>query len=496
MPLATIITGVAIDIAKKYLFEAGKKVAHEFVDSATGKKTGVIISYRKKETNNNVILFVHGFAGSASETFGVTPDLLVNDHHFDGWDVFSIGYSTDAMPSIGKGLWSVNPNITKIAMNLNTLLDNQFQGYERIAFVGHSMGGLAIQRTILQAGEQIQNKLSHVIFFGTPSAGLKKAGWAKFWNTQLHDLDQKSKFISDLRADWNKKFTIPYRFIFKSIAGSKDEFVPVDSSLSPLDESCRGVIEGNHITMVKPVDINDITNQSFQIILKTLTAQHVEYLHGNPEDINLLLGEYQTVINKFLPNVQGLAKEPLVRLVFALECTGRKAEALQILNDHPLAKANTDIMGIIGGRYKRSYLLSGLQKDLDFANDYYKKALTIAADKNDKPQIFYHAINLAFLGIAGQRDVAANKSYAALALDNCKMDTTYMWELAIIAEANMYLGNIEEAKNFYEKAAKYANVRDRESMYSNAFYGYRSLNALNGDTSAFIKFLDDSFLRN
>lgn len=495
MALATIIAGPVIDMAKKFLFEKGKKVAHDFVDSAAGKKMGAIISYRKEEGNNNVLLFVHGFSGSASETFGATPDILVSDNSFDGWDVFSIGYSSDIFPSIGKGLWSVNPNIAKIAFYLNTLLKNQFEDYDRIAFVAHSMGGLAVQRAILDTAPEIQQKISHVVFFGTPSAGLKKAGWVNFWNTQLKDLDAASDFIKVLRKDWSEKFKNGTGFVFKTIAGSKDEFVPVESSLSPFDETCHGVIEGNHITMIKPTGINDINHQSLQIILKTLTAQKIEYMQGDAGEINLLLGEYQTVINNYLKKAQEIAIKPLIQLVFALECTGRKQEALQVLQSHPKAVDNSDILGIIGGRYKRNYLLSGLQQDLDMALGYYLKALGMAQANNDHEQIFYHAINLAFLKITGEDNKGEMRKYAQLALDNCISENKDKWELATIAEANLYLGHTDVAETYYKEAAKFANARDRQSIYSNAFNGYKSLMANNANDTAFIKMLDDTFLK-
>lgn len=495
MSLSTIAAGALIDLAKDQLMKFGKKAAVDFKDSASGKKLGTIINYRRKDCNNNILLFVHGFSGNSSETFGVTPDMLVADSTFDGWDVFSIGYSSDIFPSIGKGLWSVNPDITKVSAYLRTLLSNQFNDYDRIAFVGHSMGGLAIQRAILDAEPAIQQKISHVIFFGTPSAGLRKAFWARFWNTQLHDLSDQSDFIKKLRSDWENKYSISMPFMFKTIAGTKDEFVPVESSLNPFPESCRGIIEGNHINMIKPKDINDHEQQSFTLILKTLTNKSTDDLHGDPGEINILLGKYQTIINNYLPNAAGLAIKPLIDLVFALECKGRKQEALQVLQNHPLAANNSDLLGIIGGRYKRSFLLTGMQQDLDMALKYYTDALNIAKSKNDAAQIYYHAINLAFLKIAGEDNKNDMKMYAQLALDNCDINSIDKWELATIAEANLYLGKTDVAENYYRQAAKHANARDKSSMYSNAYYGYQAATKDTAKDAAFIKMLDTVLLQ-
>jgi pimeloyl-ACP methyl ester carboxylesterase len=496
MAILAFIPGTIIDMAKKQLFEAGKKVAHGFIDSVTGSKIGEIICYRKAEHNPNVLLFVHGFSGSAADTFGTTPTLLENDHNFAGWDIYSIGYSSDIFPSIGSGLWSVNPDITKVSKYLKTLIDNQFDDYGRIALVGHSMGGLAIQRMILDAPQETLQKISHVLFFGTPSAGLKKARWFAFWNRQVKDLSSDSNFIKKLREDWENKFGTTIPFTFKTIGGSKDEFVPVESSLEPFEEKYHGIIEGNHVNMIKPKDEKDIQHQSFQIILCTLTKQQISYLQGDPEEINILLGKYQKVINNYLPNATLIGTRELTQLVFALECTNKKAEALKVLNNHPASQNNSDLIGIIGGRYKRKYLLDGLQIDLDNALHNYSSALQMAETNNDDKQIFYHAINLAFLNLLSGGNDSEIKKYASQALAHCIDATPDMYELATIAEAIMYLGDFVKATEYYKKAAIVAgtDVRAKQSMYVNAFYGYQSLTKSADTKGEFVKMLEEAFL--
>lgn len=497
MPIPPIITGAIIDIAKKEFFTIGKKVAHEFADSATGKNLGQIICYRKQEGYNNILLFVHGFSGSSSETFGCTPDMLAKDPQFKGWDIFCIGYSSDIYPSIGKGIWSVNPDIAKISLYLKTLLQNQFSGYNRIAFVAHSMGGLAVQRVILDLPKDEQQKLSHILLFGTPSAGLKKAFWFRFWNTQVGDLSYDSNFIKQLRIDWSNNFKSGINFRFKTIAGSKDEFVPVESSLIPFDKKYHGVIEGNHISMIKPINENDIHHQSFEIILKTLTNQQVAYLSGNPEDINLLLGEYHSVINKFLPIAKLIGLKELTQLFFALECTQRADEAVKVLQEHPLAKNDSDTLGILAGRFKRKYITEGLQADLDKSFEYYNTALKIAETEQKQKQVFYLSINLAFLFIVAHNSEIKMKEYAQLALNNCNSEQKDMWELATIAEANLYLGNIVLAEEFYKKSAEVAgtDIRAKQSIYSNAYFGYQSLMASKNKNAEFLKVLEEVFLK-
>jgi pimeloyl-ACP methyl ester carboxylesterase len=494
MSLTGIITGGVIEIAKSFFADKGKQAAHDFIESATGKKLGQIIPYRRKEGNPNVLLFVHGFSGNSAETFGETLNMLVKNPQFGGWDIFSIGYSSDIFPSIGKGLWSVNPDISKVADYLNTMLAHQFRDYKQIAIVAHSMGGLAVQRAVLNADSETFKKIKYLILFGTPSSGLRKASLFRFWNTQVRDLSHQSKFIQTLRKEWSSRFTKEFDFTFKTIAGSKDEFVPVQSSLSPFDKKYHGIIEGNHITMIKPIGIDDNEHQSYNIILNTLLNKSV-YLQGNPDEVNIMMGNYQSVINQYLPNAASLSTKPLIDLVFALECSGQKQLALQVLLNHPDKNSDTDILGVIGGRYKREFLLNGLKGDFDQSVEYYSKALSMAKKDKNKPQIFYHAINLAFLNIFGKDDRKNMKTFAQLALDNCDLNSQNVWEIATIAEASLYLGNEAAATAYYQKAAGIADMREKLSIYSNAYLGYQALVSSKNKNAGFLQMLEQSFLK-
>lgn len=495
MEISEIVTTEFINLAKKEILPVAKGVISDFKDSILGNKIGEIVCYRKEKKYNNVLLLVHGFNGDPKETFGKTPEMLLNNEELKGWDIYSIGYSSDIFPLIGKDLWSVNPDITKVSLYLNTLLQNQFNDYKRIAFVAHSMGGLVVERCLLDLKDDIFNKISHLLLFGTPSAGLKKAYWVRFWNNAIRDLSSDSSFIYSLRNDWNKRFQNSYPFIFKTLAGSKDEFVPVDSSLLPFDKKYWGVIEGNHLNMIKPKDENDLQQQSYQIILKTLTNQNIQFLNGDSEEINLLLGDYQSIIAKYLPNSNKIDEKGLINLVFALECTKQMDKAIEVLLNHPAAKSNSDILGVIGGRFKRKYLSDSLKEDWDKSFGYYKNALEIAVAKNDGSQIFYHAINLAFLEVVSGNKADETTKYAQLAIDNCQLDTNNMFELATIAEGNLYLGNMSVAEEYYKKAAKAAgsDIRAKESISSNAYYGYQSLMGTKNKDADFIKMLEEDF---
>jgi tetratricopeptide (TPR) repeat protein len=139
---------------------------------------------------------------------------------------------------------------------------------------------------------------------------------------------------------------------------------------------------------------------------------------------------------------------------------------------------STDFIGILGGRYKRKYLSSYLQSDIDKAIELYQQACTRSIENNNSEQVYYHAINLAFLHLHND-DKNKMKEFAMLALEHANKETQEeYWKYATIAEAELYLGNFEVAKTNYHKAIELANNRWRDisSMYINAINGAGKLN--------------------
>ena len=145
--------------------------------------------------------------------------------------------------------------------------------------------------------------------------------------------------------------------------------------------------------MVKPEDKN---NDCYNLILSTLTNTEFYNEFTNNEEINLALGKYDVIVKKLLPNVDSLDNNGLKQLIFSLEGLDRKEEALQILNGHPLAANNTDLMGLLAGRFKRSYLKTFDAKLAESALNYYSKSVEIAIkeeNQNQKNNLVYTLID-------------------------------------------------------------------------------------------------------
>ena len=66
----------------------------------------------------------------------------------------------------------------------------------------------------------------------------------------------------------------------------------------------------------------------------------------------------------------------------------------------------------------------------------------LAKIEKNHSQIYYHAINLAFLSIAYQNNESKMLKYARMALKSANKCRDNLWKYATVAEANMYIGKI------------------------------------------------------
>jgi len=443
----------------------------------------------ERDEGNNLLLFLHGFSGESKDTFGNIPAMLQSNSNFDGWAMKPLGYAPIAEPKLGKDIWGAILDVDKIAGYLKTSIQYKFKNYDRIAIVAHSLGGLVAQRAIVELDEDHRNRISHLIMFGTPSNGIAPEVLEKQWNKKYSELSSEGDYIRSLRKEWKDTFSDNYPFKLKVAASTDDEFVSLESCHKTFSEEHREYVEGKHLYMVKPKSDKDAT---YALILDTLTGSKFFNEYDNKEEINLILGQYDSVVKKLLPNKDDLDKRGITQLVFALEGLERKDEVYDILNNNN-HKSNTDLMGVVGGRHKRDYLKTFSYKSYKMSHEYYSKALEISVENGVDSQIYYHAINLAFLSIVSDPETGRGdmKKYANQALEAAnKCDDS--WKYATIAEANMYLGNLDTAKEFYIKASDGMGIREKLSMHTNAFAGYVALS--NKENDEFTQFLREHLL--
>jgi pimeloyl-ACP methyl ester carboxylesterase len=392
------------------------------------------------------IVLLHGFGGDAVATWGAFPHLLAAEPRLAEWDVYSVGYSTSLSFDVA-GVWSADPEIITLGGLLHTVADvPPLDGYQTLAFLAHSMGGLLLQRALV-AHQALCDRVSHVLLFGTPSAGLEKASPFHFWKRQVRDMARDSPFITELRRQWSVRFADNLPFTLVAIAGDRDEFVPRTSSLSPFPEPHQRVVYGNHLEIVKPADVSHL---GFKVALKVLAGSGTV----GPFDAARLAvesREFERAIDTLWPHRHELDDRGLVTLALALESDGRRADAIEVLSG---ARARgTDPLGVLAGRLKRRWFAERRRDDAEAAIALYRQGLERAEAAGDAAQARYHAINCAFMELAYGNDAAAARAFASRALRHCaSTDIDDVWRHATEGEALLYLDDTAAAQEAYGRA--------------------------------------------
>lgn len=462
------------------------------VEANKSEASEMVTVFRETEGANSAILFVHGFSGETTDSFGEIPNLLMQEPSLEGWDMFPLGYSAYVKPEKGKEVWASVDDIERIADYMATSLKYKFDKYNRIAIVAYSLGGLVAQKAILKSVDKDVERISHLILFGSPNNGLDEKSAEKIWHQKNSDLVASNPFIKNLREGWKQKFNAEYPFDLKVVAATQDDFIPIESNFSPFKKENCYTVSGNHLDMVK---VHDKENDVFSLIENSLRNSAFFNKFTSAEEINNALGEYDAVVRKLLPEKADLDIRGLKQLVFALEGLGKHEEAVEILLNHDDAQDNSDLMGMLGGRLKREYLDNFSSKTAKDCIECYSKGLALAKGKNNNGQMYYHAINLAFMSLVALDDMGEMESYASIALEAAEKDTRdSLWKLATLAEANLYLNKMDKAEEFYSLASKMAGIREKISIHTNAYKAYVCLTQNTNEEDHFIKFLKNNFL--
>jgi pimeloyl-ACP methyl ester carboxylesterase len=418
------------------------------------------------------IVFLHGFGGETRKTWARFVDILLATFSIRTWDVFGVGYPTSLRVDV-PNVWAADPDLELLARELRTLFDMPpLARYRRVAIVAHSMGGLVVQRAVLDDAS-LAGRLSHMFLFGAPSNGLSKARLFSGLKRQLRDMRPDSAFIKSLRADWKRAFSGGTPFTLRVVVGDRDEFVSSTSSLPGFRDQDLRVLPGNHLEIVKPTGAD---HPGVILVIDTLTggSRVVPVVDG--ARLAVERGQFQAAIATLIPRVSELDDAALASLALALEAEGRGDEALEILQrryDNGRGLSTTDAIGVLAGRLKRRWLTERVAADLTRARELYSEGLARAEAANDHAQGYYHAINIAFLDLMAapaasdlSADVAA---MARRALGHCKQASEGAWRHATEGEVALILRGLDEAERHYSQAVADAeSPREIDSMYSQA----------------------------
>jgi hypothetical protein len=421
-----------------------------------------LINPIRARSNKVALIFVHGFSGDPAKTWGDFPKWIAAENRLADWDIFSIGYTTRLVPDI-VGVWSADAPLDRLALMLYTATTlPALSRYRGLALVAHSMGGLLVQQALID-NDDLAQRSTHVVLFGTPSAGLSKAGRFAFLKRQVRDMACQSEFITKLRERWKTAFETRAPFRFRTVAGDQDEFVPSSSSLACFPRPQRAVIPGNHLEIVKPVDGN---NPGVQLLIDVLAGNATAGARSAAR-LALESRDFVRAVSLLEPHKDDLDDQGLVELALALEQTGRQTEAIQLLEQH--AGTRTDPMGVLAGRFKRRWLAEHRKSDAERAEALYQQAYELSNGASNHSQAYYHAINLAFLKLAYRNDFDGARTLATESLVHCEQARHTVWRLATQGEANLLLANTDIALDRYRQAvAQQPSLREMDSIFQQA----------------------------
>ena len=422
-----------------------------------------LITHREKPGNRAAILFVHGFSAHPEQTWGRFADLLAGMPPLDVWDIYSLGYTTGMAPDV-RGIWAADPDITTLATYLRTRASVEpLARYEGLAVIAHSMGGLVAQKAIIDDAS-FTERVTHLIMFGTPSDGLEKARWGGFLKPQIRDMARQGEFVTALRAAWNHQFGTDRPFRLVVVAGDRDVFVPVESSLDPFPTDTHIVIPGNHLEMTIP---GGSDSMGVQVVANTLVGRAAPAGPWNSARVAIEHRRFRQAIKQLAPYEQELDDEHRVALALALDEVGERERAISLLQG--TTDGGTDVAGTLAGRHKRNWMATGKKSDARAALELYRNAYRAAVSSGDPDQAAYLAVNVAFLELAFEGDRIGASETASAALDHASRARPGYWRDATAAEARLYLGDTEGAIDGYRAAlAAEPPPRAIESMYAQA----------------------------
>ena len=408
----------------------------------TDRQPESLNTIRSSSDCERAVIFLHGFSGNRDDTWDRLPGLVgtgVTD-----WDIYTLGYATTFLPDM-LGVWSGDPDLPILATMLTTQsrLD-PLRRYKALAVVAHSMGGLVVQRALVDDPE-LADRTEKVVLFGTPSEGLRKASWMALWKRQLRNMAKGSEFITKLRRDWAERFETEPDFDLWVVAGEQDEFVPPQSSLGPFPHRLHHVVSGDHISMVRTADAN---SPSVRLLISVLSDAPLA------DELNAplaLAAEMPNASATALIEVLGgeMSQQEVVSAALAFERNGKRDQAMALLQRYQAL--GTDVQGTLAGRIKRMWIEN---ENVDFAQHalvLYQEALDAACKNGDAEQIYYQAINVAFLEFVAFDRVERARKMAELALETASLVEENGWSVATQAEANLYLGNHDLALNLYRQ---------------------------------------------
>jgi pimeloyl-ACP methyl ester carboxylesterase len=218
----------------------------------------------------DLVIFVHGILGARatwenSEAKTYWPALMISDPDLAGVDIMRVDYESYMLRR--------GPSIEEVLADLQKALESVDTGkYRTVQFIAHSLGGNLVRRYLVHVnsayGHKYLSRYRMVIMLGTPGQGsylATVAGLASN-NQQLRVLIpiQRNDWLQMLNAtlsDIETKHHGTYCSSLLFFAGVETRAttvgIVVDAASASTGAQVYEKFDRDHITLVKPADIND-----------------------------------------------------------------------------------------------------------------------------------------------------------------------------------------------------------------------------------------------
>ncbi len=177
-----------------------------------------------------LVLFIHGFTGTAKDTWKKWLLAINSDDTLREYRADTYSYQT-AIFELPVGIRL--PSIDELALGLLTEIDSRHLKSRRIVLVCHSMGGLVARKFLLSLAQQgLATERYSLLMFGTPNSGAllpRMAAKAGLKPKQLSSMGLGDDFIPTLNQGWHD-LGLADRINVRYVVGGGDQIVTPSSA--------------------------------------------------------------------------------------------------------------------------------------------------------------------------------------------------------------------------------------------------------------------------
>ena len=246
----------------------GRSLAAE-VERIKRRETGT-------DAEKTLVLFIHGLAGDAFETWGRFPELLQKDDQFER--KYRMGFFSfpTALVRLIPFFSRKFPTIQELAAALRTEINNRYAEFGGVVLVCHSLGGLIARKYVLdEVKAKRELRVNGIVLFAVPNNGADLARISNLISWRHHQVRQMTRgadILELLNEDWFA-MGLPGIIRAKYVTGTQDRVVDRTSAKATWGNPEAETVAGKgHIDLVKPERVDDAVVLILKNFLKMLAT--------------------------------------------------------------------------------------------------------------------------------------------------------------------------------------------------------------------------------